>query len=295
MRNLQSDSAHRDPFPGMNQNRRPANDEPSAPRPPAVSRPETLAARSLKILLAEDQDLNRIVEQTLLRRLGHEVRVVDNGKRALEATRAEWFDLILLDVQMPVMDGFSAVAKIRADDGLSGRHLPIIALTARDSDEDGARCLAAGFDACIGKPLSTESFHSAIARISPRSPWPPSEFASTPGITPPYDRGMALENLGGDESLFGEILRLFLDNCPVLVSRIGDAIADDHARTLRNLAHTLRGSASHFAAGEVVESAKKLETIAAKGSCQGASEEFQVLLEAVARLRDALIRERVEP
>ncbi len=119
----------------------------------------------LKILLAEDNVINQKVATALLTRLGHQVSVAENGLEALRAIEAESFDAVLMDVQMPLMDGLAATQAIRNLPGPKGR-VPIIAMTA-GSDDDAARCLAAGMDGHVGKPFDTGRFFALLEQCLP--------------------------------------------------------------------------------------------------------------------------------
>jgi CheY-like chemotaxis protein len=123
------------------------------------------ARRALRILLAEDNLVNQKVAMRLLERAGHSVRVAGSGREAVTAFRSEAFDLILMDVQMPEMDGLEATAAIRAAEAAAGTHVPIIAMTAHAFAEDGERCLAAGMDAFLTKPVRVAQLHEVIARM----------------------------------------------------------------------------------------------------------------------------------
>jgi CheY-like chemotaxis protein len=125
-----------------------------APAPPAV--------RARKILVAEDNAVNQRVARSLLSKRGHQVTVVDTGARAVEAVAAESFDLVLMDVQMPEMDGFEATAAIRAAEQGSSRHTRIIAMTAHALNGDAERCLRAGMDGYLSKPLNPRQLAAVV-------------------------------------------------------------------------------------------------------------------------------------
>src|SRR5208337_3176477 len=122
--------------------------------------------QSLRILLAEDNVVNQVLASRLLEKHGHRVVVASNGRKALEALEKQKFDLVVMDVSMPDMDGFEAVAAIRAREGATGPHLPIIAMTAHAMKGDRERCLAAGMDAYISKPIQPDELFQAIKTLS---------------------------------------------------------------------------------------------------------------------------------
>jgi two-component system, sensor histidine kinase and response regulator len=126
--------------------------------------------KPLRILLAEDNPVNRKLAVHLLERRGHSVQTVDNGQGVLDALGRERFDLVLMDVQMPVIDGFETTAMIRKQEKGSGRHLPIVALTAHALREDRDKCLASGMDEYVSKPLNPEELFRAIAKAAGKTP-----------------------------------------------------------------------------------------------------------------------------
>ena len=126
-------------------------------------------APGCRILLVDDNDVNRIIATKLLEKHGHQVVAVENGALAVAATASEHFDLVLMDVQMPVMDGLTATARIRTREHGTGLHLPIIAVTAHAMDHDRQRCLAAGMDDHLPKPIRSADLFATIARFTATS------------------------------------------------------------------------------------------------------------------------------
>jgi CheY-like chemotaxis protein len=125
------------------------------------------SAASCRILLVEDNPVNRTIATKLLEKRGHVVIAVENGALAVEATASEHFDMVLMDVQMPVMDGLTATARIRSREHSTGVHVPIIAVTAHAMDQDRARCLAAGMDDYLPKPIRSADLFATITRFAP--------------------------------------------------------------------------------------------------------------------------------
>jgi signal transduction histidine kinase/DNA-binding response OmpR family regulator/HPt (histidine-containing phosphotransfer) domain-containing protein len=245
-----------------------------------------------KILLAEDNPVNQRVAVGLLNRRGHHVTVVANGQEAVDAVKREQFDLVLMDLQMPIMGGLEATATIRAREAELGGHLWIVAMTAHVMPGDRERCLAGGMDGYLGKPIDPKALFSevedgvqtiptpAAAATAPppassSAPGPPAPSAqprsSTPVATlaeaalPPIDRDDLLQRLYGDEQLAGEVVRLFVGECPTMVDAVGSALARRDVEQVRRAAHTLKGSASTAAATGVAEAARILEKLAAEG------------------------------
>jgi CheY-like chemotaxis protein len=119
----------------------------------------------LRVLLAEDNLVNQKLISRLLQKLGHDVKVVENGFEAIQALAAEEFDLVAMDMQMPVMDGLEAVRKIREKEKISGQHIPIVAMTANAFEEDKRRCIEAGMDGYLIKPVNSLTIRTEIARV----------------------------------------------------------------------------------------------------------------------------------
>jgi CheY-like chemotaxis protein len=123
------------------------------------------SSRNLRVLLVEDNTINQMVAAKLLERQGHAVVIAENGRAALETLEEEQFDLVLMDVQMPVMDGLEATAAIRQREAGTGRHLPIVALTANALVGDRERCLRAGMDGYVAKPFQVQSLLHEITQV----------------------------------------------------------------------------------------------------------------------------------
>jgi CheY-like chemotaxis protein len=143
-------------------------EEPRSPEPATDGLPgEGRAGASRKILLAEDNPVNQVVAAGLLERRGHEVTVVANGREAVAAVERERFDLVLMDVQMPEMDGFEATGIIRQAEVGTGRHVPIVAMTARAMKGDAERCRLAGMDAYLPKPIRSADLYAIVDGCAP--------------------------------------------------------------------------------------------------------------------------------
>lgn len=125
------------------------------------------APSSCRVLLVEDNAVNRTIATKLLEKRGHVVVAVENGALAVEITASEAFDVVLMDIQMPVMDGLTATTKIREREHTTGRHVPIIAVTAHALDDDRRRCLAAGMDDFLPKPIRSSDLFEKVARFAP--------------------------------------------------------------------------------------------------------------------------------
>jgi two-component system sensor histidine kinase/response regulator len=247
-----------------------AGPTPSAPPP----------SRSLRILLAEDNPVNQTLAVHLLRRRGHEVTVAEDGLQALAAYDLEPFDLVLMDVQMPNLGGFEATSLIRQRERETGRHTPIIAMTARAMKGNREECLDAGFDAYLAKPLRPQALHDLIHQTVGRfEPAPP---------PPAFDKEVVLDLVGGDTLLLRDLVTLFLEGVPGMLERIRMAIDDHDAARLNDAAHELKGSASHFAATATVEAAGRLEAMGRDNNLIHAADASSILESELDRLQSAL-------
>jgi signal transduction histidine kinase/CheY-like chemotaxis protein/HPt (histidine-containing phosphotransfer) domain-containing protein len=225
--------------------------------------------RSLRVLVAEDNRVNQLVIRRLLERLDHTVVVCEDGRAAIAAVQAARPDLVLMDVQMPEMDGFLATAAIRAREAAApgGGRLPIVALTAFAMTGDRERCLAAGMDDYLVKPIRRDQLSAVLARFAGVAP-----DSAAPAAPPPaLDEVAALACAGGDRQLLGELLGIFLADVPRHLQAIGDAVAGEDAGALMRAAHTLSGSLRVFGAATATELVGQLEALGRDGRIEGAA------------------------
>jgi PAS domain S-box-containing protein len=234
--------------------------------------------RRTRILLAEDNITNQRVARAILEKMGHRVDAVANGAEALRALGTMPYDLVLMDVQMPEMDGFEATRAIRsAGTAVRNPAVPIIAMTAHALIGDRERCLAAGMDDYVAKPIRSDDLAAAIARwtiandaaagdadpvsaaVQEAAPAP----GRATGVT--VDRGALLELLGGDAMILNEIVKVFLEDAPRQIEAMEAAGGAGDATTLRRLAHTMKGSAGTVGATSLQESALVLERAVDRG------------------------------
>jgi PAS domain S-box-containing protein len=249
--------------------------------------------RSCRVLVAEDNPVNQKLALRLLEKHGHVVRLANNGREALELLEQEAFDVILMDVQMPEMGGFEATARIRAAEKDSGRHIPIVALTAHAMRGDRERCLDAGMDAYVCKPIQEMDLLRVIDELVPVQPDESDSTAASPkSASPPFankepvDLIAALDGIGGDRDLLGELASTFLANWPDMEAQIRAALANDNCDSARNSAHALKGSVSVFHASKARDLAQRLEMAAKNGDLSGAGSlwsELSLEIEEVCR------------
>jgi CheY-like chemotaxis protein/HPt (histidine-containing phosphotransfer) domain-containing protein len=237
---------------------------PSVDSPVLITRHSLREGGRLNILLAEDNLVNQKITTRMLEKLGHAVTVANNGREALDAIGAQAFDLILMDIQMPEMSGFEATEAIRRQERASGKHLPIIALTAHAMDGDRERCLESGMDGYVSKPVRGEELARAIGSLLTATPGGSDLAHSGDEKQQPklFDRTALLQRLEGDTELLDEVLEIFLDDCPPMLEKIRRAAAGHDAKALLFPAHALKGAAANVCASRIHAAALKLELMA---------------------------------
>jgi len=215
----------------------------------------------IKILLAEDNRVNQALAVNLLKTKGHQVILAVNGEEAVSAYQREDFDLILMDVQMPVMDGFEATRIIR-NMSKKGATIPIIAMTAHAMKGDQEKCLEAGMDAYVPKPINPATFFETVDRVlgddqkaKVRQPVPERRF-----VPKTFNIPTAMENVLDDPALFREITDIFLKELPDNLAKIRQAVLEKDGTSIERVAHSLKGSVGNFGADEAHETAQRLET-----------------------------------
>jgi two-component system, sensor histidine kinase and response regulator len=228
---------------------------------------------SLNLLLAEDTFANEKVIVTILERRGHRVTVARNGHEAVDLAREHAFDAVLMDIQMPIMDGFQATAALRARQQPGQSRLPIIAMTAHAMRGDRERCLAAGMDAYIAKPIDThrlielvESFRAELPRtavIGSEAKNVSDQRILTNGDV--ANLTASLSRLGGDPNLLCEIIQLFFEDSPELLERVRSCASAGKARETERAAHSIRGLTSNFDAQRAAAAAGEIEDLARIG------------------------------
>jgi two-component system, sensor histidine kinase and response regulator len=258
------------------------------PRSPKRSTVPGRTQRKLRVLVAEDNQVNQLVAKRIFKKLGHHVTVVSNGREAVSAVQAGHFDLVAMDVQMPGMDGFAATAAIRAWEKTTGKHTPIIALTAHAMTGDRERCLAAGMDGYTSKPIRIRQLEQAIAQlVSPSEP----DRALAPNETQEdviIDRDALLAGVDGNRRLLRKLVRLFLADYPRRLAEIDKAIRRGDAEALRLAAHALKGSVGNFSTKKAFAAAQQLEFMGGKGALDTAGQACATLRSELALLSGEL-------
>jgi two-component system sensor histidine kinase/response regulator len=240
----------------------------------------------LNILLAEDNLVNQRVASELLHRWGHQVHVANNGLEAIGALERENFDLILMDLQMPRMDGLEATRRIRQSESETEIHVPIVAMTAHAMRSDKDRCLGAGMDDYLTKPIDPDLLGQVIARVS----------AGKEKKTAPQNKTEAVDirkldsRFAGNEELKRQLMQVFLEEYPILMKDVRQALDKADSKALARSAHTVKGSLGYFEAQAASQAALEMEKLGRSGQMQNA-QEFLARLEAeMEKVRDQLGR-----
>ena len=260
------------------------------PQPPTLSQQLRTSGivRPLAVLLAEDNIVNQRVAVGLLTRRGHGVTVANNGIEALAALERGTFDLVLMDVQMPEMGGFEATAEIRRRERERGGHLRILAMTAHAMTGDRERCLAAGMDGYLSKPIDPAMLYATVEHDAASGVTPSAVSSPTTLTSAPIDCDLALQRLGGDQGLLTEVIQLFLVDCPARLAAIKLAVDRGDADQIRVAAHGLKGAAGNLSATGLFEAASTLERLGAEHRIDAARAAWRHLSAEAAAAMDAL-------
>jgi CheY-like chemotaxis protein/HPt (histidine-containing phosphotransfer) domain-containing protein len=257
-----------------------SEDQPAEPAPRLAAEP---AAVSLRVLVAEDNAVNQRLVRRLLERLGHTVVLAGDGRAALAALDRDDFDVVLMDVQMPEVDGLEAAARIRRREEGTGRRVPIIALTAHAMKGDRERCLAAGMDDYLAKPIQSDRLREALASVT-RRPAPPADDGR-----PALDRADLFARVDGDAAVVAELLDVFLEELPRDAEALRAAASRGDLRSLKGGAHTLKGVFANLSAKEAAARAARLEALAAADDRGGVASQMTELDEEMKRVGAAVI------
>ena len=245
--------------------------------------------RSLNLLLAEDNAVNQKLAVKLLEKRGHRVTLAGNGKEALAALIRSDFDLVLMDVQMPVMDGLEATSQLRLQERSNGKHQPVVAMTALAMKGDRERCMAAGMDGYLSKPIRTQDLDDLLDRYMPREVAVGAVRVATQTMD---NQSVAadelLERIDGDRAFVAELLELFRGDYPALMLAADDAIAARDTVALQRAAHTLKGTLANLSANSAATTAAELEIMATEAKLDGAAGKLDELARELARVVEAL-------
>jgi MHYT domain (predicted integral membrane sensor domain) len=250
--------------------------------------------KSLHILLAEDNVVNQKLAIRLLEKRGHQVVLANNGKQALSALENTAFDLVLMDVQMPEMDGLEATQKLREREKSTGKHQAVVAMTALVMKGDRERCMEAGMDGYLSKPIRPQDLDEVLDAYVLRERV---EFTPAPepvAQEPSVAVEELLERIDGDRAFLAELLDLFRADYPAQLSAAHEAAGSGDAATLQRVGHALKGALGNLAAPVSARMAGQLETMGRSGNVQGAAPavtELEQELNRVVAILDGLCME----
>ncbi|MEA0736786.1 ATP-binding protein [Xanthomonas campestris pv. campestris] len=268
------------------------------PLPPPVAH-----ARDVRILLVEDNPVNLLVAQKLLGVLGFEADTATDGEAALSSMESTRYDMVFMDCQMPVLDGYAATRRWRAMETESGgRPIPIVAMTANAMAGDRERCLAAGMDDYLSKPVAREQLDACLQRWLPRQALVPGPSTGAPSADaesaasaaqaralPILESGVIdeLYEVAGADTI--RILQLFLEDAPGIIERLEAAASNRDSMQLRDLAHTLKSSSANVGAQALANAARRIELAARTGTIERPSVMVALVIAEYARARLALL------
>jgi CheY-like chemotaxis protein len=229
--------------------------------------------------------------------VGHTVILAQNGKEAVDACRAERFDLVLMDIQMPLMDGYEATAAIRELDEARGFHTPIVAMTAHAMEGDREICLAAGMDAYVSKPVRPPALMAVIEQLESRhedtvtTPAPEAEIADAHTTDHAvFDRNGLLEQCMGNQDLLRRMASKFIETVPGLIQEIENAVMQGDGLALRRSAHTLKGASGSMCAKHMFDESWRLEMLGKDDRCGEAGQHVESLKDHFTRLEELLVK-----
>lgn len=239
----------------------------------------------LNVLLAEDNPVNQQTATIMLQKLGHEVTVANNGVEALEQATLGDYDLVFMDIQMPEMDGLTATRKVREKEAETGKHVPIVAMTAHTMKGDQERCLEAGMDDYISKPIRRKEVAKVIARVAEKLMMSNETPEAETGGGDVLDHEALMEELDDDFEMLETMLEIYTRDSAERMPKIRDAIAAGDAETVMAEAHALKGGSGTFFATAAFETANKLEAMGRENELADAQSTFVVLEADVEKLK----------
>ena len=254
-----------------------------------AARSDTCGVNSWRVLVADDNPVNLRLVTGILESHGHRVVTVENGLLAFKAAGETPFDAILMDLDMPEMDGLQATAAIREAERQSPHRATIIALTARTLPGAREACMAVGMDGFLGKPISADTLMPLMEELVSAGGRSDSRSAK-PAQPPAIDQRDLLERLGGDAELLVELTQIFHVETPRMLAALRTAVDAGDATNVQRVSHTLRGSVAVFGAHAATHAAQALEHMARGGSLAGAHDALATLDDEIARLSDELAR-----
>jgi CheY-like chemotaxis protein len=247
--------------------------DPAASVSPAPSLPP------MNCLVAEDNPINQILVRSLLQRQGHRVVLTGNGREVIEAYRQEPFDVVLMDISMPEMDGFEATAELRKVEEETGRRTPIVAMTAHAMKGDRERCMESGMDDYLAKPITAVELWQVLARVARQWPAAPERL---------IDPGKALACASGDRQILHTFIATWRSAGPQLRQELTDAVRARDAERVRRSAHTLVNALEHLGAVGLLPMLAELEAMGKAKELSRAEDIHASLVAAFARMEGEL-------
>src|SRR5215471_2724638 len=263
---------------------------------PTADRSGSTPARRLRVLVAEDNPVNRKLVTTLLKKRGHSVKAVENGREAVAAIAshaAAPFEVVLMDLQMPEMGGLEAARVIRDQEGDSARRVPLVALTAHAMHGDRARCLEAGLDGYLSKPIDVDELIATVERYGAGEAIAASPVSGQEANGAIFDEPAALSYTGGDRRLLKEVVQLFRADYPSSLRKIDRALRRRDPEAVRLAAHRLKGSIATVGAPAARQAASELEETARLQDFERARHASAKLRKEIERLESALAGARL--
>jgi len=245
-------------------------------------------SRKLRILVAEDNPVNQTVVMRMLEKMGHLPKLAQNGQEALTMLDAGIFDLVFMDVQMPEIDGLTTTRKIRERERETRSHIPIVAMTAHAMKGDKERCLEAGMDGYLTKPLSRQGIAEVIAEISVEHKDQRSAAQDSPSSSAPWDLREALQRLDGDEALLRELVQIFLQEIPHQLASLQQAIDAGDLEKVERTAHGIKGELSCLGLADAAQKARDLERVGRERTVQPAADAFPALEAEISLVASAM-------
>lgn len=254
---------------------------------------------ALHILVVDDNPINQKLALRILEKEGYAVKLAENGQQALQALQDAHFDLVLMDVQMPVLDGYETTRMIRIREA-EAEHLPIIAMTASDLPGDRSRCLASGMDGFLSKPLNVDEVLETLKKFYKRTGLPHDVIAGErkeqrSGDDDVMDIGLALPRFGDDIAILYEFLGRFIEQARETCARMEAAFKCGDVQQLHHLSHSLKGAAANFEAREIRNAARELEELTASNSTVGAYALINLIKNLIPQLEAYYLDHRYDP
>lgn len=259
---------------------------------PVVEQYTETPRRPLKILLAEDNLMNQTLAKGILSRHGHQLTIANNGCEAVKAYQDENFDVILMDVQMPVMDGFAATAEIRKLERINGTKTPIFAMTAHAMQGDRERCIEAGMDDYISKPIRAKQLMEILDSLQSSHTQAPASLVKREGESAPseslVDWRSTLEGVDGDRELLKSVFEVFKVESHRLLHDMTTAAETNDTSTIRALAHSLKGAMLAVGAAKTAKFTQSIELDAEHESMEILSAQIRVLAQLLSQIGEEL-------